>query len=578
MGLFDNFLGPGLWIKIGADTQGFDQDMAKVKTDLTQWRNETNANTADMAKWGAAIGATAAPFLAVAAAAYQATEKYGAMAQQLKDLSYQTGIGTDKLQQLQYAATLSGTSFDKIAFSVGQLNLKIGEAADKTSAAYKAFYELGVNPEGKTPDQVFDETAVALTNLTDTSKRAQLANDLYGKSWRELIPFMQDYIDKTDEISKHPTISPEDLKTLADEKIAIDKITSSLNLMIAKLVVAAEKTYDLAAAGTKIDSMWEKTATNSSVKEYLKSIDVMALHYGALPDLMRKVGDGANGMEPPLDSNRKTLKELADEAENAQRKMEDLAQSIIDTQLSMQGTQMDLNEQGTTYQNLLDERRTNELKISAQPDSSEGVELKARNKEIDKELARLTLQMKQEQQTLNKGMTDLTRNQMDLAQGAINADTTILVSLQTRVETTQTQYDKLNQLGLDFWSTQSALAQVDYQSIMDYAAEAANFAGSNPIIQKIVQLSASGYDIDPSPLPLITAPVLETANFSKILNKTTEVTQPQTQAGTGTGTGTGGGKSVTINVVQHNTGVASDGEAMNRALGKIAQIAGANGR
>jgi hypothetical protein len=577
MGLFDSFLGPGLWIKISADTQGFTDGMSKVKADLTTWRDQTNENTKDMAKWGMAIGATAAPIIAAAAAAYQATEKYGAMAQQLKDLSYQTGIGTTKLQQLQYAATLSGTSFDKIAFSVGNLNLKIEEAADHTSAAYKAFYELGVNPEGKTPDQVFDETAVALTNLTDTSKRAQLVNDLYGKSWRELLPFMQDYIDKRDEISKHPTISPDDLKTLADEKVAIDKITSSLNLMIAKLVVAAEKTYDLAAAGSMVDTGWSKTATNQSVKEYLHSIDLMALKYGALPDLMGKVGAGANGMEPPLDSNRKTLKELADEAENARRKMEDLAQSIIDTQLAMQGTQMDLNEQGTTYQNLLDERRTNELKISAQPDSSEGVELKARNKEIDKELARLTLQMKQEQQTLNKGLTELQRNQQDLAGTAIATDQAILSSLDERVAGTQTAYAELEKRSLTHWTAESVMAQVAYQSIIDYAAEAANFAGSHPVIQKIVQLSSTGYDIDPSPLPVVNPTVLAAADFSNIVLTTPTIKPPEASA-SGSGGASGGGKNVTINFTQTNYGVSSDADGVNRSLGKLAQIAGANGR
>ena len=43
--------------------------------------------------------------------ASRAVQQYGQMANELRDLSYTTGISTDKLQKLQYAAILSGTNF-----------------------------------------------------------------------------------------------------------------------------------------------------------------------------------------------------------------------------------------------------------------------------------------------------------------------------------------------------------------------------------------------------------------------------------------------------------------------------------
>jgi hypothetical protein len=189
----DQQVGPGLYVKIGADTTGLEAGLAKTKLDLTKWRDETNASTKDMASWGAAIGATVAPMLAVGAAAYGLIEKYGGMAQQLKDLSITTGLTTQKLQELQWAAVLSGTSFDRAAFAITNLNFKMQEATDKSSAAYDAFYKLGVNPEGKTPDQVFEATALALSHIEDPTKRATLANELYGRTWREILPFIESY-------------------------------------------------------------------------------------------------------------------------------------------------------------------------------------------------------------------------------------------------------------------------------------------------------------------------------------------------------------------------------------------------
>lgn len=249
---------------------------------LTTWRDETNKNTLELGKWAAALGATVAPYVAIGAAVYGAIEKYGAMAQQLKDLSYQTGLSTTKLQQLQYAATLSGANFDRVSMAVGSMNLKIAESADKTSTAAKAFTGLGINPSGKSPDEIFEEIASALIKIEDPTKRAVLANELLGRGWREMLPFMQDYIDKKKEIAAHETISYEDLQTLADYKSTVDGITSSLNMMIAKLVVAAEKTHSLAAGGTEISKGWSVTEQKGGIGGVEKATNIMASKFGAL--------------------------------------------------------------------------------------------------------------------------------------------------------------------------------------------------------------------------------------------------------------------------------------------------------
>ena len=191
-----------------------------------------------------AAGVMAGAIVAAGTAAYMAIEKYGGMAQQLKDLSYQTGINTTTLQQMQYAAMLSGTSFDKVAFGLNTLSVSMAKARDTESEFYKAFTAIGVDPRGRTVDQVFDLTARALYNMRDETQRNQAAMTLYGRSWRDLLPYMDTYIKKSDEIKKHPVLSQEDLQTLQDGKVAIDKLTTSLDLYLAKLVVAAEKQFN----------------------------------------------------------------------------------------------------------------------------------------------------------------------------------------------------------------------------------------------------------------------------------------------------------------------------------------------
>lgn len=175
-------IGDGLWVRIGAITDDLDKSLAKTKASLTEWRDATNENTRDLAKWGSAITAATAPLLAFGSAAVIAIEKYGTMADNIKDLAYSLDVSTDKIQQFQKAAILSGTDFGTVSQSLGRLSISMGEFDNKTSAAAKAFEKLGIDPSGRGLDEVFDETALALTRVEDSTQRNAIAMDLYGKS------------------------------------------------------------------------------------------------------------------------------------------------------------------------------------------------------------------------------------------------------------------------------------------------------------------------------------------------------------------------------------------------------------
>jgi hypothetical protein len=233
--VFDEQVGPGLVVKISADTKGLDDGLNKSKTSLTQWRDETNKNTGSMLEWGSAIVATTAPLLGLAYVVHSEIDKFGTMAQGLKDLSIQTGMTTDKLQDLQYAALLSGTDVGKLNLALNNLTLAMGNAADQTGPAYKAFMGLGIDPKGRTPDEVFEDLAVALHNIKDPAEKAAIAQDIFGKSWKDMLPYMEEYIKNREEIENHQKFSEEDLKNMEDAKVGWDKLSNSLTIYEGKL-------------------------------------------------------------------------------------------------------------------------------------------------------------------------------------------------------------------------------------------------------------------------------------------------------------------------------------------------------
>jgi hypothetical protein len=230
-------------MRLGDLVVRFVADMGGWNTGVKQAQKDIDTTTKSTDDLGKSTKVTSGDLLIMASSAaavgyacYAATQKYGAMANELRDLSYQTGISTEKLQKMQYAAVLSNTEFSRISFGINNMILSMDAAKDSTSAQAKAFADLGVNPNGKTPDQVYEEVAAALVKMKDPARRATDANTLLGRSWKEQLPYMETYISKQKEIAKAPTMSQEELDNLEDAKVSWDKLTNSLTIYSGKFL------------------------------------------------------------------------------------------------------------------------------------------------------------------------------------------------------------------------------------------------------------------------------------------------------------------------------------------------------
>lgn len=233
-----------LWVAIRLKTDDFYFALDKTRYGLTEWRDETNKNSLEMARWGAAFGAVSAPIIAVGVAAYSTIEKFGGMAQEIKDLSYTTGLSTQKIQELDYAATLSGTNFSTAIGGIENFTVAIGKAADASSEYGKAFATLGVTTSGRTTDQVLEDTFKALVNTRDETERNTLAMALFGKSWKEMIPYMEAYVKNAKEIKANPYLTDEELNANAEAKEQIDALGKKWEIAEAKMIAYFTGLFD----------------------------------------------------------------------------------------------------------------------------------------------------------------------------------------------------------------------------------------------------------------------------------------------------------------------------------------------
>jgi len=100
------------------------------------------------------------------------------------------GISTEALQSFRHAAELNGASANDLDKGLRKMMVGIGEAQQDIGTAKKAFDELGISLDdisGLSPEEQFKVIADAIAQVDDKSQKAALANQIFGRSGRQLI-------------------------------------------------------------------------------------------------------------------------------------------------------------------------------------------------------------------------------------------------------------------------------------------------------------------------------------------------------------------------------------------------------
>lgn len=113
----------------------------------------------------------------------------------LYELSERTGIATDVLSKLQYAAKLSDVSTEEFSANLIKFNKTIAEAARSTGDAEKAFSAMGVSVKDasgnvKSADALLAEVADKFANYADGANKVALATALFGRSGASMIALL----------------------------------------------------------------------------------------------------------------------------------------------------------------------------------------------------------------------------------------------------------------------------------------------------------------------------------------------------------------------------------------------------
>lgn len=154
-----------------------------------------------------AIGAVTAATGAAVKGLANCTVEAGKFADEVNTLSTQTGISTEEIQKLKFAADLLDVSAETVTGSMSKLVKSMSSAKDGTGPAAETFAALGVSvtdSSGQLKDNeaVFWDTLEALKSMSNETERDAAAMAIFGKSAQDLNPIIEAGKGKFDELGK----------------------------------------------------------------------------------------------------------------------------------------------------------------------------------------------------------------------------------------------------------------------------------------------------------------------------------------------------------------------------------------
>lgn len=185
------------------------------------------------------------------------TTQAASNADNILTLSQITGLDTNTIQEMQYAAELIDVSFDTIRGSLTKLKNNMQDSANGSEKLQAAFRKLGVSvtdSSGNLRDaqDVFYECIDALGQIQNVTERDALAMDIFGRSAEELNPLilkgseaMREYAKEAEDVGY--VLNTDDLEALGAVDDAYQRLQATQeavgNQMAVELAPAVESLY-----------------------------------------------------------------------------------------------------------------------------------------------------------------------------------------------------------------------------------------------------------------------------------------------------------------------------------------------
>jgi hypothetical protein len=179
----------GLFVRVGADFSSFVGAFEKADTKVKKFSRQFNKHAESVAKVTAAIAAAGVAIIALTKRVTDVGDKFAKM-------SIKVGASTEFLSAFAHAADLGGASVQQMEKGIGRMTRTMSDAANGLATAQRSFNQLGVEVKDadgslrEVPDVIL-EVADRFKGMTDQTKAAALAQEIFGRSGLGLLPTLK---------------------------------------------------------------------------------------------------------------------------------------------------------------------------------------------------------------------------------------------------------------------------------------------------------------------------------------------------------------------------------------------------
>lgn len=213
------------------------------KLNKTEKKAKETSNTfGNMAVGAAKVGtAVVAGATAAAGAMLALANKTSDAAGAIDDAAQRTGTSAEEYQKWTYAAKLSGIEASKLEALMVKQQTTLSNAADGSKTAAAAYEQLGIDITNLSSGDAFNQVISKLADMDDETQRNIIANDIFGKSYADLAPLLNE---GADGISKLKQEAEEIGAVMSNDSVAagakfgdtMDKLKSSFGGVVNNLV------------------------------------------------------------------------------------------------------------------------------------------------------------------------------------------------------------------------------------------------------------------------------------------------------------------------------------------------------
>lgn len=222
-----------LFARIFLDSSEYEKGLGSAEKKTESFGSKVKKGLKSAMKVGAAaVTAVTTATIALGGAMIKATGDVASHGDEIDKMSQKLGLSKTTYQEFDYILGQAGVDITNMSTGLKTLTNKLDDAKNGGSDAQEMFAKLGLSMEDLSTmsrEDAFKATIAGFQGMADSTERAALANDLFGKSGQELTPLFNSTIEETEALRQAAhdlgfVMSDEAVKAAADYQDALDTL------------------------------------------------------------------------------------------------------------------------------------------------------------------------------------------------------------------------------------------------------------------------------------------------------------------------------------------------------------------